>query len=203
MERESREEPIDLHEACRLGDLPAIRQAYSSDPASLNSHDPSVRSNQLGWTPLYRAVIRGHRKAAQFLLDVGADPNEANNVEYRQMAETPLHQAADYSQAQMAALLLSHGADPNQQQGDGDTPLHHAAFRGDARMVGLLLGAKADPNVRNFLFGRTPLHYAVDCGHADCVRLLLAAGADVRLVDKVKASFSTANRYGTWSRPKP
>jgi len=78
MERESRE---DLHEACRLGDLPAIRQAYSENPASLNSHDPSVCATQLGWTPLYRAVIRGHRKAAQFLLDMGADPNEANNVE--------------------------------------------------------------------------------------------------------------------------
>jgi len=45
MEQGSREaHAADIHEACRLGDLPAIRQAFHLTPSSLNSHDSSVPS---------------------------------------------------------------------------------------------------------------------------------------------------------------
>jgi hypothetical protein len=180
------QELLDLHKACRLGNTSAIKKAVLAQPDKINDKDQGVKSKQLGWTPLYRTVICGHYKAAEFLLANHADPNEVNNL-----GESALHQAADNSQYALAELLLKHGANPNSQQNDGDTPLHHAAFRGDLKMVEVLLKSEASPNTQNFRvspkqFGRTPLHYASDCGYADCVRQMVRSGADLAIVDRVK-----------------
>ena len=177
-------EVIDLHKACRLGDITAIKQAFRAQPEKINEKDTSVSLTQLGWAPLYRTVICGHVQAVEFLLQEGADPNVVNNVRSMQLGETPLHQAADNSQLAVAEVLLQFNADPNAQQNDGDTPLHHACFRGDLQMVDLLLRYKASPNVPNFLLARTPFHIAVSAGHLDCVRSLFLSGADMSLADK-------------------
>ena len=73
-------EAMDLHKACRLGDLKAIEFAYRAQPEKINSKDANVSVTQLGWSPLYRTVICGHLQAAEFLLKHGANPNITNNV---------------------------------------------------------------------------------------------------------------------------
>lgn len=175
---------MSLHQACRLGDLAAIAQAFKSHPAQVNSKDSNVPLTQLGWTPLYRSVVCGHMQATDFLLKHGADPNERNNVSSSQLEETPLHHATDNGLWELAEMLIKHGAEVNVQQSDGDTPLHHAVFRGDERMVELLLAFGADCNIQNYLFGQTPLHYASDCGYMACVQLLLEKQGDALLMDK-------------------
>ncbi|CAG9328740.1 unnamed protein product [Blepharisma stoltei] len=173
-------ETMDLHRACRMGDLNSIKSAYEAQPDKIDERDAG-----LGWAPLYRTVICGHFEASKYLLLKGANPNIPNNL-----GETPLHQAADNSQYQMAELLISYGADTNYQQNDGDSPLHHASFRGDIKMIKLLLEHSANPNLANYMFGRTPLHYAVDCGHTECVKLMITDGADPEIRDKQgKSSF--------------
>lgn len=187
-------EVIDLHKACRLGDITAIKQAFRAQPEKLNEKDASVSVMQLGWAPLYRTVICGHVQAVEFLLKQGADPNVVNNVNATQLGETPLHQAADNSQLSVAELLLMYRADPNAQQNDGDTPLHLAAFKGDLQMVDLLLRYKANPNVQNFMLGKTPFHYAVSGGHTECVKSLFLSGADLEISDKqMKSVFSMSS----------
>lgn len=152
-------ENIDLQKACRLSDLDAIKRACKLHPEKINEKDDS-----LGWTPLYRTIISGFLRGAEYLLKHKADPNIENNI-----GETPLHQAADNSQLHLAEILLKNGANPNFQQNDGDTPLHHCAYRGDSKMAEMLLKYKADPNIPNFMFGRTPFHYAADCGHLETI----------------------------------
>mmetsp|Transcript_19195 Transcript_19195/g.35080 ORF Transcript_19195/g.35080 Transcript_19195/m.35080 type:complete len:457 (-) Transcript_19195:511-1881(-) len=177
-------EVMELHKACRIGDLDAIKLAYRAKPESLHERDEN-----LGWSPLYRTVICGHVAASRFLLEMKADPNLSNKL-----GETPLHQVADNSQYTLAELLLEFHADPNARQNEGDTPLHHASFRGDVKMVQLLLKSGANPNVANYIFKRTPLHYAADCNNIDCVKVLLSYGADPLLVDcqgKTAASLSS------------
>jgi ankyrin repeat protein len=75
------EEDIDLHKACRFGNIDLIKQAIHTAPDKINDRDES-----LGWTPLYRTVICGHVKASRYLLKKGANPNTENNL-----GETPLH----------------------------------------------------------------------------------------------------------------
>ena len=41
-------EAMDLHKACRLGDLRAIEFAVRAQPEKINSKDASVRDTQLG-----------------------------------------------------------------------------------------------------------------------------------------------------------
>eukprot|EP00357_Protocruzia_adherens_P030856 CAMPEP_0115004172 /NCGR_PEP_ID=MMETSP0216-20121206/19042_1 /TAXON_ID=223996 /ORGANISM="Protocruzia adherens, Strain Boccale" /LENGTH=1183 /DNA_ID=CAMNT_0002370105 /DNA_START=316 /DNA_END=3867 /DNA_ORIENTATION=+ len=168
------DENLDLHRACRIGDLNTIKRAYKRSPDKVNEKD-----EKLGWTPLYRTVICGHLEATKYLLKNDADVNSPNNL-----GETPLHQAADNSQYKLAQLLLDYNANANLQQNDGDTPLHHASFRGDIRMIYLLLKANADPNIQNLVFGRSALHYAVDCGHRDAVELMLTHSASIDLKDR-------------------
>ncbi|CAG9313745.1 unnamed protein product [Blepharisma stoltei] len=176
---------IDLQKACRLGDLDAIKRAFKLHPDKLNEKDEA-----LGWTPLYRTVICGHLKGAEYLLKHKADPNIINNL-----GEAPLHQAADNSQYALAEILLKYGANANLQQNDGDTSLHHAAYRGDSKMVSILLNNKADPNIPNHMFGRTPLHYAADCGHMESISLMVKAGGDLDLKDlHGKSPFELANK---------
>ena len=164
---------IDIHKACRSGDLATIKRSYHLDPTKINTRDEN-----LGWTPLFRTVIFGHIKASKFLLKHGANPNIANSL-----GETPLHQAADNSQYIIAEMLLEYNADPNIQQNDGDTPLHHASFRGDTEMIEILLEHGGNPNIPNTLFGRTPLHFACDCGYEEAVLLMLQHKADTQIPD--------------------
>ena len=176
----------DLHAACRSGDLSLISSLLSSNPSALDFRDP-----QLGWTPLYRAVICRQSEAVSLLLSSGADPNGRYAL-----GETALHQAADSGDEGIARELVRAGANVNLQQkgtinSDGDTPLHKAVGRLDIPVVTLLLESAANPNLSNFTvtltqYGRTPLHYAVESDHPAIVRLLISHGASPFIKDKVR-----------------
>ena len=95
-----------VQRACRLGDLCLLDEALQASPHMLNEPD-----GQMGWTPLYRAVICRHANLVLFLLQKGANPNIPTKV-----GEYALHQAADTDQVDIAELLLQQYADPNVQQ---------------------------------------------------------------------------------------
>ena len=68
---------------------------------------------------LNAAVYHGHWQLTQFLLESGADPNDAD----AETGETPLHSAIVkpnlLSTHRVVALLLAHGADPNSRTKNG------------------------------------------------------------------------------------
>jgi ankyrin repeat protein len=66
---------IDIHKACRAGDIPKIRAILSKCPSLINYQD-----DRLGWTPLYRATMSGYYDTVAILLEYKADPNIKNNV---------------------------------------------------------------------------------------------------------------------------
>ena len=65
----------DLQKACRLGIPEQVRTALEANPIAINEVD-----SKLGWSPLYRTVICGHKEATCILIDAGADPNIKNNL---------------------------------------------------------------------------------------------------------------------------
>lgn len=163
------------------------------------------------WTALHQAAWDGHTRRAEFLVELGADPN-AGTAE----GQTPLHLAAARGAEAVVGILLEHGAEPSATAKNGITayhlaclgghpavvkrlaalapaidlpadgmvtPLHLAVRRGSREVVELLLERQhpADGADRD---GWTPLHLAAQQGSLDVVNLLLVAGAPRNAVTK-------------------
>jgi hypothetical protein len=152
-----------LRDAAENGNLARVKSLLKDRPNLVFS-----KSNR-GWTPLYWAVVSGHKDVAEVLLANNADVNVKNDGGY-----TPLHLAASNGDNGMAEFLLAHGADINAKDNGGGTPLRGAK----APVVELLLAHGANVDARDNE-GATPLFGA----SADIARLLLAHGADVNAQD--------------------
>jgi hypothetical protein len=90
---------------------------------------------QVGKTPLYEAVQKGHTDVVQALLDRGAAVNDAvKNLGHW----SPLHTAARGGHLETVKVLLAHGADVNAKGRDGRTPLDLAEEKGHAEIAEML-----------------------------------------------------------------
>ena len=124
-------------------------------------------------TPLHLATEQGRTNTIKLLLNSGADPNKANNID----GATPLCIASQEGHTDIVNLLLGAGADPNKASDEGANPILVAAQEGHFGVVKLLLGAGSDPNkAKND--GATTLCIASQEGYTGIVKLLLGAGAD-------------------------
>ena len=127
--------PLDLWEACMLGDLARVQHCLESDGADVNEAAAD------GFPPFALAVFFGQPEVYRYLLQHGADVNQpARNP----MRVTAVHAAVARHDADGLALILEHGGDPNARQQAGWTGLHAAAAHGDRRMTEMLLRAGAD-----------------------------------------------------------
>ncbi|PIG82975.1 ankyrin [Aspergillus arachidicola] len=99
-----------LH-AAATGDVAAMEQEYLKNKAVLTSKDSDNR------TALHLAVLNGHLKAVERLLDYGIAWCAKDN-----QGQTALHLAAQLSSATIAETLLERGANCCTQDHDGKTP---------------------------------------------------------------------------------
>jgi ankyrin repeat protein len=97
-------------------------------------------------TPLLLAVIYGHAKLVQILIENKADVNIKANLLLAKAPEflhysniVPLHYAAADGDINTVKLLLENGAEIDIQNALGETPLSFAVQRGHNEVVGLLL----------------------------------------------------------------
>ncbi|CAH0392727.1 unnamed protein product [Bemisia tabaci] len=166
-----------------------------------------------GGTPLLKAVLQGHRRIVEILLQNGANPNKTDDKNRTPLfvaavgnqdkiiellvehgghvntvcgdgKKTPLFYATSTNNMSLALLLLRLGADANVQNSKGLTPLHSAVGRENYEMVKLLLRYNADPNIRESEKGNTPFYVAVKSKCLDLVELLLDYGADANAANK-------------------
>ena len=111
---------ISIHEAVAAGNIEAVKQ-YLADGADVNATD------EVGWTPLHRAVIGSHTdhtETAEFLIASGADVNARNAIGW-----TPLFYAAAKTGSghnKIGELLIASDADVNALSVNGKTPLDWA-----------------------------------------------------------------------------
>ena len=167
-----------------------LRQLLAADPDLVHArHRDSYLPD--GWTPLHHAADRGQEKAAQILIDAGADLDACDEA-----GQTPLYRAALSMAAHVERefdechgtfdLLVERGAttdafvcgladmqdrlaellaaDPallGAGDAAGNTVLHLAARSGKGGLVGFLLEQGADPNRCNQA-SQTPLDLAVE-----------------------------------------
>jgi ankyrin repeat protein len=138
---------------------------------------------------LNAAAFHGHWRLCEFLVESGADVNDADT----ETGETPLHSAlctADRDAHDLVVeVLLAHGADvarvtrPSAETGcfmrdcstKGETALHRADAFGSEATLDLLLAAGARVEARD-ANGETPLGWASWYGRPDAILRRLCYG---------------------------
>lgn len=154
--------------------------------------------NRSGNTPLHQAAIQGDRRAAQRLIQQGADVNTAVRSAEPYSSEwgnTPLHFAARDGRKDVAELLIDSRANVNASNDRGQTPLHRALAY--PQIVELLIrhGAQVNAQADD---GQTPLHWAAGDRESGAVDLLLANGAQANARDNTgQTPLHLAARSGT------
>jgi ankyrin repeat protein len=160
------EPELNLFEAAALGRLDRARSLVDADPDLVRAWSPdgftalhfacffghpeivelllergaevdAVARNELGVTPLQSAAAGRHVRAAELLLNAGADVHPAHPTGF-----TPLHSAAANGDRPTTELLLRRGADPARAKDDGKTPVDLAAENEHEDIVALLRNEK-------------------------------------------------------------
>ncbi len=154
--------------AMRRGDAAGVKRLIRQG-ADINS----VAIESTGDFPLGMAAVGGHLPVVQYLVEMGADKDTANNS-----GVTPLYFAAQGGSLEVVQYLLQEGADKNQADIDGMTPLFIAASGGHLAVVRYLVQQAADKNKAN-KHGVTALFVAARHGHLAVVQYLVQEGADL------------------------
>ncbi|XP_051632046.1 LOW QUALITY PROTEIN: protein phosphatase 1 regulatory subunit 12C [Manacus candei] len=162
-------------------------------------------ANADGISALHQACIDENMEVVQFLVESGADVNQADNEGW-----TPLHVAAACGCRSIAQYLLEHGADAAAVTSDLELPLEVAEDEGleellraelERRGVDVAAAKRAEEermlrDTRLWLdsgqlrdcphpaTGASALHVAAAKGYIEVMRLLLAAGYDPDVRDK-------------------
>ena len=171
----------DFHNLIRDGDVKQIRASLARDNVLANMTD------EIGMSPLHIAVINGHLRIVNILINAGAEVNATDRLKRR----TPLHYAAFHSYPKIMLFLLSRQADHSMADSEGNQALHFATANGCYSTVDILLQHLANPDCLNQNW-QTPLHLAAYAGrrrdlfpnaakkdndYLDVTRLLLLQGA--------------------------
>src|SRR6185436_6607377 len=126
----------DIATAAKLGDLARIRELLDRNPSLVNQ--VTTHSYYTG-LPLVNAARGGHLEAVKFLLERGANPNEA------EPGFAPwggsLLAAVGGKHLEIARLLLDHGANPNQAGESSGNCVSMAKFVGASREMQELLAS--------------------------------------------------------------
>jgi hypothetical protein len=138
-----------LHVASAQGNLKAMQDALTmgADP---NEHNGELSNTIDGWTPagwggppLHHAAYHCQNKAAELLIEKGANVNARGSK-----GLTALHRAAFKDCVDVVSLLLENGADITTRDSlFGYTPLEWAALSGARRAARILVDNGADPEV--------------------------------------------------------
>lgn len=189
-----------IHEACRRGDIDAVRKFIAADPAAVDADD------EHGWRPIFHAGLWRREDVVRLLIEAGADLAAHDGYVLHYAGEVPNNKTIvsllvqygaldahvrptdDLSRQFLAAvfvgdtgrvrsLLERHSHLAAMPDGRGDHPIHHAARNGDTEIVRLLVEHGADVNAINPR-GHTVLYCAGGHGHVDCLQLLFREGVD-------------------------
>ena len=161
-----------IHAAITREDTKEVRRLLDADPGLVDV------GNEVGASPLHRAVGRGVHKLATLLLDRGANVHAVLSSARGlgggfwtdlQAIDLAIWDGRRPGDRRMIRLLLEHGA---------TLDLSVAAALGDIERVRQILDAEPARIRETRPSGRRPLSAAIEAGHDAIARLLLERGVD-------------------------
>jgi ankyrin repeat protein len=161
-----------IHAAVTRGDTREVRRLLDADPRLVNA------GNEIGASPLLRAVGRGEHELAALLLARGANVHAILSAARGlaggfwtdlQAIDLAIWHGRRPGDRRMIRLLLEHGATRD---------LTVAAALGDIERVRQMLDAEPQRIRETRPSGRRPLAAAIEAGHDSIARLLLERGVD-------------------------
>lgn len=166
-----------------------VRKAVATGKEAVStkrvSADANIDADRPQGSSLHAAAIRGNARAAEALLEAGADVNLRDSG-----GRTPLHVAATWGHADLMRRLLRSGADANATAEGRQTALHMVASRRVpplavyADVARVLLENGARPNVRD-ASGATPLALAEAAAARMTMEGNMKAAADAKEVARL------------------
>ncbi|KPI38521.1 Glycerophosphodiester phosphodiesterase GDE1 [Cyphellophora attinorum] len=165
-------------------------QAWKMFDVSQGIDGPNWQDDE-GWAPLHLAVIGGHPKTTQYLLDSERSMKDVSApVAIRRnspQSSAVLALAVKSDFIEVVRILVAAGVDINFQDESGETALHVAARYGHTDCARLLVAGSqaqiADLELRENTYSWTPLFIACIDGHLPVVELLIDANADLDTID--------------------
>ena len=141
-----------------------------------------------GKTPLLIAVIQGHDRIVQMLLEAGASITASFKRHPARIGDgfTGMMVCAMQGQANMMQDLLEHDADSsvlNKRSTKGFSAIDFAVCRNHFDMLRAMLKHGADVNLPGGMHGDTPLFMATNENNTEMIEILLAHGANPLLED--------------------
>jgi len=132
-------------------------------------------ADEVGMTPLHRAVLSGSTERCAELLHQGADP-QLRDLDFF----CPLHYAARFGNVDMIDALMQGGAETESEARGGITALHLAIQEvHEEAALFLIQHSTVDVIDQQDQEGRTPLHYAASSeDSADIAAAIVLAGGD-------------------------
>ena len=114
---------VDIWRAAADGDLDAIHKCLQ-EGADVNGTLDAPRVPGHGGAPLHVAILTDQAKAAELLIEYGADIDRKAQDEHQ---GAPLHWAAFLGRSEIVEMLLAAGADVTTTDKHGNTPLDAAS----------------------------------------------------------------------------
>lgn len=154
---------VDLHDACRSGDLETVKQCIEQKKIYLETVF-------CDWTPFFTACYYNRVEIVRELMNHPV-VNIARNVPVF-YNWTPLHAACYQGHAAIVEELLRFKLDINEQDSRGRTPLYLACCQNFVNVLRQLIQRGGDTELVD-LAGKTPFYVACEEGHVDIMRELL------------------------------
>jgi len=153
---------------CLVGNIADVTQCVEQFGIDVNQHESLFEM-----TPLVVSSENGHFSIVEFLVQNGADVNQASND-----GAIPLFMSSQNGHFPIVEFLVQKGADVNQVINDRRTPLLISSHNGHFPIVEFLVQNDADVNYADNN-GATPILMSSQNGHFSIVEILVQNGADV------------------------
>ena len=170
----SNDEEVDIHEACKSGNLDILNELIISEGFY---SEVCLEVDEEGFLPFHYALLYSQSACVSLLLSLGLD------LQIPYQGFMPIHLALATSGyknnhleiIQTVLALIKSQQDVTARDRLGRTALHIVCAAGIDTLIPILVQAGIKPEIKDFS-GRMAIHYAIENNESECLKQILQEG---------------------------